>query len=226
MTRLDQAARSARKARPATLVAGGVTAAVFFIPADIVDALTRPDYNPLRHWVSHLSLGEYGWVGTGILIVTSASLMAYTAGLHRLRADLGGSRGYPVAITVSAAGLALATLFPMDPSLGFPPGAETGISLAGSIHNIAGPLFIGALATAAFLSHRFLRSLGVVSPHVRWGLLSAGRPGLLRCCPAGGERFVRAAGDLPWPDLGGGDRDDTAQAHPHMNSTVLGPSWQ
>jgi hypothetical protein len=169
MTRLDQAARNVRTARTATLVAGGVTAAAFFIPADIVDALTRPGYNPLRHWVSHLSLGEYGWVGTSILIVTSASLMAYATGLHRMQADRGGSRGYPVAVALSAAGLALAALFPMDPSLGFPPGAKTGISLAGSIHNIAGPLFIGAMATAAFLSHRFLLSLGIDLPYARWG---------------------------------------------------------
>jgi hypothetical protein len=57
-----------------TLLTAGVWVAAFFIPADLLDGLTRPHYNPLRHWISHLSLGQFGWLGSVVLLVTCRSV--------------------------------------------------------------------------------------------------------------------------------------------------------
>jgi Protein of unknown function (DUF998) len=79
-----------------TLLTAGVWVAAFFIPADLLDALARPHYNPLRHWISHLSLGQFGWLGSVVLLLTAALLAVYAAGLVRLRRDSGGPVRYPV----------------------------------------------------------------------------------------------------------------------------------
>lgn len=150
------------------LLACGVVAAAFFMPADLIDAATRPGYDPLRHWISHLALGELGWIGTSVLLVTAALLAACAAGLLRVRRLNGGTLAYPITVTVSTLGLLVAALFPMDPSLGFPPGAETASSFSGAVHDIGGSAFLVGSATAALLTRRHLASLGVRAPVALW----------------------------------------------------------
>lgn len=147
----------------------GTLVGPFFVLADLVDALARPGYQPLRHWVSHLSLGPLGWIGVTILIVTAVLLAGYALGVfaHRDRRW----RVYLVAVTVAAVSLLAAAIFPMDPSLGFPVGslADAVPTVAGQIHQAAGPLFIVALAVAAFTSVRVLRDVGIARFPARWG---------------------------------------------------------
>jgi len=85
-----------------------------------------------------------GWLGSAVSIVTAVLLAAHVIGLLRLRQDIGGSMHYPIAVLVSTVGLAVAAVFPMDPSLGFPPGADPAVvpSVAGAVHDVAGPTFL------------------------------------------------------------------------------------
>jgi Protein of unknown function (DUF998) len=153
-----------------TLLTAGVWVAAFFIPADLLDALTRPHYNPLRHWISHLSLGQFGWLGSVVLLVTAALLAVYAAGLVRWRRDSGGPVRYPVVVMVSTFGLLVAALFPMAPSLGFPPDADAAMvsNVAGVVHDVAGPIFVLGVAAAAILSRHHLAVLGVPTRFARW----------------------------------------------------------
>jgi hypothetical protein len=150
------------------LVAGAVVGPLFVI-SDLVNALTRPGYQPLRHWVSHLSLGPLGWIGVATLVITAALLAGYALAVFRVGERRW--RAYPAAVAVAAVALVIAAIFPMDPSLGFPAGASAdGVpTVAGQVHQIAGPLFIVALAVAAFTSGRVLRALGVRRARSRWG---------------------------------------------------------
>jgi hypothetical protein len=143
----------------------GVIAPAVFIPLDLADGLLRPGYSITRHWVSHLALGEWGWMGTVLLAVTAilvgAGGIGLLVGLRRQQ----GRTAAPVAVLISAIGLAVAAAFPMDASLGFPAGTTEGTpSFAGLVHQVAGPVFIVGMAIALLTAPRSLRSTGR-TPH-------------------------------------------------------------
>ena len=138
-----------------------VIAPAVFIPLDMVDALLRPDYSFTRHWVSHLALGRWGWIGTIVLATTTVLCAAGALGLLFALRRARGRIAAAVSALIASAGLAIATAFPMDPSLGFPAGATEGVAnVPGLIHQIAGPVFIVGLAIALLTSPRSLRSIG------------------------------------------------------------------
>jgi hypothetical protein len=149
-----------RKTAIQAALSAGVVAPALFIPLDVLDGLLRPGYSLTRHWVSHLALGPWGWVGTALLAVTAVLVGAGAIGLllalrHR------GRIASAVALLVAAIGLAIAAAFPMDPSLGFPVDSTEGTpSFAGLVHQAAGPVFIVGLAIALLTAPRSLRSIG------------------------------------------------------------------
>ncbi|MBU8856488.1 MULTISPECIES: DUF998 domain-containing protein [unclassified Micromonospora] len=133
---------------------------ILFIGVDLADALTRSRYDPLHHWVSHLSLGSRGWLGTGKLTLCAVLLVVAAAGLRRATKPAGGGWSWR---TVAAAGLGLlaAAALPMDPGLGYPAGAEKAApSWHGTGHDIAAAVLVGALAAAGWLLGRDLRRAG------------------------------------------------------------------
>lgn len=164
------------KRRPVAIQLGliaGTLAGPIFLIADTVDAATRPHYEPLRQWVSHLSLGSAGWVGVTILVATALLLGLYAATVLVI-AGRGSARVLPTAVLVAAVALLAAAVFPIDPSLGFPadvppPPIPTA---TGQIHQASGPVFILALAVAAFWTGRFLGGLGITPRWVGWSWIS------------------------------------------------------
>ncbi|MEU8664809.1 DUF998 domain-containing protein [Actinoplanes philippinensis] len=64
----------------------GVLAAVQMPVVTTVDGLLRPGFDPTRQWISHLSLGEYGWIGAANLATCGFWLILAAAGRCR-RAD-------------------------------------------------------------------------------------------------------------------------------------------
>ena len=140
----------------------GASAPAVFIPLDLADGLLRPGYSIARHWVSHLALGEWGWLGTTLLGVTAVLVGTGALGLLAALRRRGGRIATAVALLVAAVGLAIAAAFPMDPSLGFPVGVPEGApSVAGLIHQAAGPVFIVGSAIALLTAPRSLRSIGL-----------------------------------------------------------------
>lgn len=149
----------------------GVVAAVGFVLVDFADALLRPGYSPLRHWVSHRALGDLGWIGTVSLLAAAALLLAHGASLFAAARRAESRSGYATALVVAAVALLVAAVFPMDPSLGYPPATPQpdAPTLAGRVHDVAGPVFVLAMAVSAFLSPRFLRALGDSPQWARFG---------------------------------------------------------
>jgi hypothetical protein len=150
----------------------GVVVAPLFVVTDLVDGLLRPDYSLLRHWVSHRALGEYGWIATLSLAICALLLLGCAFSLFAERQRTTVKSAYPIVLFVAAVGLLVAALFPMDPSLGFPPGTDSTPtqSVSGAIHDVAGPVFILGLAVAAFLTRRFLARVtqGSLTTRLGW----------------------------------------------------------
>lgn len=141
---------------PNRLIAGALAA---FIVVVVAQDVLRDDLSAVKHQVSHLSLGPYGWVN--ILALTTAGLAVLALGWSvRQQTD----RRWPVRwLTVVGVGLVIAGLFVSDA----PPGTRyvDTVTWHGPLHDVGGGLtFIGLIATC--LVTRCLVS-------ARWGLIAA-----------------------------------------------------
>jgi hypothetical protein len=141
------------------LLAGGVIGPLVFIGVFLVEGALRPDYDPLRHQVSLLSLGDRGPIQVASFLVSGAAVVAFAIGLARILAPGRAARGGPFGIALAGAGLVVAGLFSVQPSFGYPPGAPAGIAnpSAASYVHVAGAfmLFAGLFAAAALFAARF-----------------------------------------------------------------------
>lgn len=131
-------------------IAGQVAFAVTFLAEDA----TRPGFEPWRRWVSHLSLGPGGWVNTAGLAVAGVSAFAAVSGITRCLSVTGRQRLLPAAVAAYATGMAAAAAFPIDPGLGWPPGAEPRHTAGGQVHDLSGLLVFAGLSGAAWAGRR------------------------------------------------------------------------
>ena len=88
------AARHAVKTR--TLLACGAIAGPLFTLASILEGATRAHYQPLRHPVSSLELGDFGWTQRANFLVAGGLTLAFAIGLRRALRPLGGSTWGPL----------------------------------------------------------------------------------------------------------------------------------
>ena len=77
----DRRAKVAMKTR--TLLACGVIAGPLFVGAFLLEGATRADYDPLRHPLSSLALGDFGWTQIANFIVAGLLTLAFSIGLQR-----------------------------------------------------------------------------------------------------------------------------------------------
>jgi hypothetical protein len=135
-----------------------------FVAAFMVEGALRPDYDPMRHPVSLLSLGDAGSVQVVIFIVTGTLLVAFAAGLRRVLGTGRAAIGGPVAVGISGVGLVLAGSFSADPSFGYPPGAPAGVGASPSagayVHVLGAFLLFGGLIAGSWLFAARFRATG------------------------------------------------------------------
>ncbi len=131
----------------------GVVAPIVFTTVYLVDGATRSGYDPLRHQVSLLALGDRGLLMTVNFLVTGVLLLVFAAGVRSWLRDGPGGVATPVAIAVAAVGLLLAGIFPTQPLFGYPPGTPEGMATdvtpASIAHVLGAILFIFGLIAAA-----------------------------------------------------------------------------
>lgn len=146
-----------------TLLACGVIGGPLFVVAFIVEGATRANYDPLRHPVSSLALGDSGWIQIANFVVTGLLTLAFAVGLWRaLRSPEGSSWG-TLLIGAWAIGLLGAGLFVTDPVSGYPPGAPdrlSGYSGHGALHDLFSVLGFMALTAACFAFGRRFAARG------------------------------------------------------------------
>jgi Protein of unknown function (DUF998) len=146
------------------LLACGVVAGPLFIVVGLAQMLTRDGFDPIRHPLSLLSLGDLGWIQIGNFAVSGLLFAASAVGMRRaLHPGHAGTWG-PLLIGVYGAGLVMGGVFVADPALGFPPGTPDGIpdqlSWHGALHSVAPVLASAALLAACFVFARRFAALG------------------------------------------------------------------
>jgi hypothetical protein len=147
-------------ARTRALLVCGAIAGPLFTLAWAVEGATRAHYNPLRHPVSTLELGDLGWTQRANFIVAGLLTLAFAVGLRRALAPLGGSTWGPLLVGAHAIGLLGAGIFVTDPVSGYPPGTpdhlQTYGSLQAALHDLFSVgTFVGLPIACLVLARRF-----------------------------------------------------------------------
>jgi uncharacterized membrane protein YhaH (DUF805 family) len=146
------------------LLACGVVAGPLFVTVGLLQMLTRDGFDPTRHPLSLLSLGDLGWIQIGNFVVAGLLFAAAAVGMRRVMHPGRGGTWGPLLLGVYGAGLIMGGVFVADPALGFPPGTPDGIpeqlSWHGTVHSIAPALASVALIAACLVFARRFAARG------------------------------------------------------------------
>ncbi|MBB3664040.1 hypothetical protein FB384_002944 [Prauserella sediminis] len=138
----------------------GAVGTVLFVMAFIVDGWSRPGYSPVRHPVSALALGSRGAVQTVNFLQCGCAVAVGATGLL----IAGAHPALAAVLAVFGAALVASGVFPMDPMLGYPPGAPDGVPDESShrhrLHDIAGAAVFLSLPTAMVIAALTLPGTG------------------------------------------------------------------
>src|SRR5512143_2435101 len=141
-----------------TLLWAGVVGPVAFVMTFLVLGAVRPGYDPVRHFVSLLSIGEGGWIQVANFLLGGVSFIALGAGLGRAWPRTGLVRWVPRLVVLAGAALIACGVFTADPALGYPPGTPSGIpaniSWHGGLHYLGAVLVFVGLAVAMVIAAR------------------------------------------------------------------------
>jgi uncharacterized protein DUF998 len=141
-----QATRQASRA--ATLAIAG---SAYFALAVAAVHFLKPDLDPVSRMTSEYANGAYGFVMTSAFLAMGVGCLALVAALYREVQGRALSPAGLVFFGLWAVGVLVAMIFPIDPG-GVP------VTLAGTIHQTAGPLtFLCAAVGVSLLSWRFGR---------------------------------------------------------------------
>lgn len=115
----------------------------------------RPDYNPLRRFLSEYAVGRFGVLMTAAFLLQALISLALVIGLFRDVRHSGSLLAGCASLTVAAVALTVSGVFPTDLSdpAGDPPRL---ITRAGMVHQSAGTLsFLSRIVAFLFLSRAY-----------------------------------------------------------------------
>lgn len=155
------------------LLACGAVAGPLFVAAFLVEGVTRADYDPLRHPVSSLALGDLGWTQVANFVVTGLLMLGFAVGLRRALRPRCGSTWGPLLVGGYAIGLIGAGIFVTDPVSGYPPGTPDRLDgysgVPAALHDLFSILVFVGLPIACLVFARCFAGRGERG----WALYSA-----------------------------------------------------
>ncbi|HZY28712.1 MAG TPA: DUF998 domain-containing protein [Jiangellaceae bacterium] len=158
------AAAATRRTETRALLACGVVAGPLFIVVGVLQMLTRDGFDPSRHPLSLLSLGDLGWIQIANFVIAGLLFIASGVGMRWVMYPGRGGTWGPRLIGVYGAGLLMGGVFVADAALGFPPGTPEGtpdqLSWHGILHSAAPVLASLSLLVACFVFARRFAGLG------------------------------------------------------------------
>lgn len=131
----------------------GIVAGPLFILTGCIGAMTREGFDWVRHPLSMLSLGEWGWIMIAGFVVPGLFYIACARTLKTTLLSGVGRTWAPRLMIWMAVGLIMGGVFTADPALGFPPGTPEGPPASMSWHSMihAFAPIIGFFSLLAFL---------------------------------------------------------------------------
>ena len=131
----------------------GALAGPFFTVLWFITGLNHANYDPMRHPISSLAIGESGWTQVTNFIITGILTLALAFGLRSALGSRGGSKWGVIWITAIGIGFLGAALFVADPMNGYPPGTPLLLmqpTVIGRLHRLFSALVFFGIPGAAF----------------------------------------------------------------------------
>jgi hypothetical protein len=156
---LNRVLNTSDVATKALLVCGAI-AGLLFTAVWFGEGAAHANYDPLRHPISSLSIGDHGWMQVASFIITGLLVLAFSIGLRRALRPSGSVSG-PLLMGLVGVGLVGAGVFVTDPLNGYPPGTPlipTERTTHGILHDLFGiPFFPGLPITCFVFARLFAR---------------------------------------------------------------------
>ena len=140
----------------------GALAGPFFTIIWFLTGLMRANYDPMRHPISALALGESGWTQVTNFIITGVLTLALAYGLQRALPSRGESKWVLILFYMVAIGFLGTGFFATDPLNGYPPGTPAMLippTVIGSLHLFFAS-FVFGLPMACFVLARLFAAQG------------------------------------------------------------------
>lgn len=141
------------------LLACGAISCPLFVASFVIQGALRNGYDPFRHPISSLSLGERGWIQVAGFIITGLLIIAFATGLARASFFKEASKRVSWLIGLVGIGLTGAGIFSTDPVYGYPADAPlifSQQSMHGHLHEIFSiPVFIGLPVACIMMRKQF-----------------------------------------------------------------------
>jgi hypothetical protein len=146
------------------LLVAGSSGAIAFAAVFTILTATRAAYDPVRHFVSILSLGDGGWAQIANFVVGGLLIAGLGIGMAQSLTSGPGARWVPRLVTIAGIALVGCGVFIPDPSLGYPPGTPdelvTPLTWHGAIHYLCATVIGIGLSAAVLLALRRGLALG------------------------------------------------------------------
>ena len=178
----------------------GMIGPVLFTLSFTVNGLLRPDYDPVKNYISELSIGSQGWIQIVNFLLLGISVMVFVPGIRAAFPTGRASRATPILFAIIAVCYFLSGPFVTDPMAMF----DNQQTLHGVLHGIFGAIVFSLSAASCFVLWRRFRidrdwkSLSAVTliagilmvvlivlmkiGQLQTGLLSDGAGVVQRCC--------------------------------------------
>lgn len=147
----------------------GMIGPALFVAIFTIEGWLRPGYEPLKSYVSVLSLGSRGWIQIANFILLGVLLLIFTRCVAAEFQTGKASRGGPILLTIIAILFIVSGPFVMDPT-GTP---LNQVTVHGTIHGLAGGIIFLLMPISCFVFLRRFR----VDPNWRslqWWTLALG----------------------------------------------------
>lgn len=155
-----------------SLLGWGIVAGPLYVVTGAAEMVLREGFDPLRHSLSLMGNGPFGWIHVAMMILSGLFTIAAAAGFYRSRHAGVGTGWAPYLLGLYGLGLVGAGIFTADPALGFPAGTAADanqVSWHGLLHFICGGIGFLGLIGACFSFARTYSSAGKRN----WAVFSA-----------------------------------------------------
>jgi len=145
--------RKLTKGQRQLAVWAGIIGPLLFVAIFMLEGWLRPGYEPLKMYVSALSLGPRGWIQMFNFIIFGVLLLVFTRGVAAEFKSGKASRGGFILLTIIAILFLISGPFVMDPT-GTP---LNQVTVHGTIHGLAGGIVFILMPISCFVFLRRFR---------------------------------------------------------------------
>jgi hypothetical membrane protein len=144
----------------------GMIGSVLFVVVFTIEGWLRPGYNPLRMYVSDLSLGPRGWIQMVNFIIWGLLFLIFTRGVANEFKEGKASKAGPILLTIIAFSFFISGFFSTDPGTIL----TYQMSWHGILHGIFGALVFSLAPVSCFVFYRRFREDSKWQSLSRWTL--------------------------------------------------------